>query len=34
MQGHGARGTNDRDVVFATLKVWLLYHWGSGSHTI
>ena len=33
MQGRGLARTDDRDVVFATLRVWLLYHWGSGSHT-
>src|SRR4029079_645747 len=32
-KGRALRRTDDRDVVLATLRVWLLYHWGSGSHT-
>lgn len=32
-KGAAGRRTDDRDALFATLDVWLLYHWGSGSHT-
>ena len=33
MQGWAGPRANDRDALFATMDVWLLYHWGSGSHT-
>ena len=31
-KGRQAEGTDDRDVLGPTLLMWLLYHWGSGSH--
>ena len=33
MQGGAVHRTDDRDARGATLGLWLLYHWGSGSHT-
>ena len=33
MQEPGGTAACDRDAVSATLTQWLLYHWGSRSHT-